>query len=81
MSRSEFARNLSLGVPTIHFLNIKQLCAETGIPFDPVAEPAVGASGVYYSRRYSRPAIAASLILALAVTVCIEVWSRRKVLY
>ena len=74
-------RYLSLGVPTIHFLNIKQLCAETGIPFDPVAEPAVGASGVYYSRRYSRPAIAASLILALAVTVCIEVWSRRKVLH
>ena len=26
-------RYLSLGVPTIHFLNIKQLCAETGIPF------------------------------------------------
>ena len=72
-------RYLSLGVPTIHFLNIKQLCAETGIPFDPVAEPAVGTSGVYYSRRYSRPAIAAALLLALAVTVCIEVWSRRKV--
>ena len=25
--------------------------------------------------------LAASLILALAVTVCIEVWSRRKVLH
>ena len=74
-------RYLSLGVPTIHFLNIKQLCAETGIPFDPVAEPAVGTSGVYYSRRYSRPAIAASLILALAATACIEVRSRRKVLH
>ena len=72
-------RYLSLGVPTIHFLNIKQLCAETGIPFDPVAEPAVGTSGVYYSRRYSRPAIAASLLLALAATACIEVRSRRKV--
>lgn len=71
-------RYLSLGVPTIHFLNIKQLCAETGIPFDPVAESAVGTSGVYFSRRYSRPAIAGALILALSATVAIEVCRRRR---
>ncbi len=72
-------RYLSLGVPTIHFLNIKQLCAETGIPFDPVAEPAVGTSGVYFRRGYSRPAIAAALLLALAAAAAIEIWARRKV--
>ena len=72
-------RYLSQGVPTIHFLNIKQLCAETGIPYDPVAVPAVGTSGVYYHRQYSRPAIAATAALALIATAAVEVWSRRRV--
>lgn len=71
-------RYLSLGVPTIHFLNIKQLCAETGIPFDPLTEPEVGTSGVYYSRNYSKPAIAAVLVAALSATVAVEVWRRRR---
>ena len=72
-------RYLGQGVPTVHFLNIKQLCAETGIPYDPLTEPAVGTSGVYFSRRYSRPAIAAVLLLALTAIVFIEIRSRRKV--
>ena len=71
-------RYLSQGVPTIHFLNIKQLCAETGIPYDPSAVPEVGTSGVYFSRSYARPAIVASLLLALGATVAIEVWAKRK---
>ncbi len=72
-------RYLSLGVPTVHFLNIKQICAEVGIPYDPVAVPEVGTSGVYFSRRYARPAIAAALILAGLGTVAIEVRGRRRV--
>ena len=71
-------RYLSRGVPTIHFLNIKQICAEMGIPYDPVAVPEVGTSEVYFSRRYSRAAIGASILLALAATVAVEVWFRRK---
>ncbi len=71
-------RYLSLDVPTIHFLNIKQLCAETGIPYDPVAVPQVGTSDVYYSRHYARPAIGASFLLALAATVVIEMGERRR---
>ena len=72
-------RYLSLGVPTIHFLNIKQLCAETGIPYDPVTEPIVGTSGAYYSHRYSRPAIVIAAILALGATIGIELLDRRRV--
>ena len=71
-------RYLSLGVPVVHFLNIKQLCAETGIPYDPAAEPEAGTSGVYFSRRYSRPAIAGAMLLALAATVAIELKARRR---
>ena len=71
-------RYLSRGVPTVHFLNIKQLCAETGIPYDPVAEPEVGTSGAYYSRSYARPAIVGALLLSLGAIVAIEVWDRRK---
>ena len=58
-------RYLALGVPTIHLLNIKQLCAETGVPFDPVAVPADGSSQVYYSRQYSKVAIGAAAFLFL----------------
>ena len=72
-------RYLSLGVPTIHFLNIKQLCAETGIPYDPVTEPIVGTSGAYYSHRYSRPAIVIAAIPALGATIGIELLDRRRV--
>ena len=72
-------RYLQKGVPTIRFLNVKQLCAETGIPYDPVTVPQVGTSGVYYSRRYVRPAIAASLLQAVVATVAIEGGARRKV--
>ena len=72
-------RYLGKGVPTIHFLNIKQLCAEAGIPYDPVTEPAVGTSGAYYSRRYSRYAIAGTLLLATLAIVTIEVLDRRRV--
>ena len=71
-------RYLSLGVPTIHFLNIKQLCAETGIPYDPVTVPQVGTSGVYFHRSYARWAVAASFGLALVATVAVEVLFRRK---
>lgn len=71
-------RYLSLGVPTVHFLNIKQLCAETGIPYDPVTEPEVGISGAYFSRNYSRPAIAAVLLVVLGATIAIEAAARRK---
>ena len=53
-------RYLALGIPTIHLLNIKQLCAESGVPFDPVEVAPDGTSSVYDSRNYSKAAIAAT---------------------
>ena len=73
-------RYLSRGLPVVHLLNIKQLCAENGILFDPASLPEKGTSPVYYSRHYARPAIAAAGIMAVAGIIGIE-WldKRRKV--
>ena len=71
-------RYLSLGVPTIHFLNIKQLCAENGIPYDPVSLPEAGASDVYFSRNYSKPLIAAAGAAACLGIVLTERDEKKK---
>ena len=37
------------------------VCAEKGVPFDPVSMPEIGSSEVYYSHDYSRAGIAAAV--------------------
>lgn len=45
------------GIPVIHLLNVRGLCAETGILFDPVPLPVIGQSPIYLqcSLGYSTP--------------------------
>ena len=69
---------LALGVPTIHFLNLKQLCAETGVPFDPLNVPEIGTSEVYYSHDYSKAGIAGAGALALAASLAIEFYEKKR---
>ena len=71
-------RYLSLGVPVIHLLNIKQLCAETGIPYDPVTLPEPGISGVYYHRDYSRLAIGLAFAGAAIAILAIQLLSSKR---
>ncbi|MBO4837953.1 MAG: poly-gamma-glutamate system protein [Lachnospiraceae bacterium] len=71
-------RYLSRSIPVIHLLNIKQLCAETGVPYDPVSVPADGTSAVYYSRNYSRPAIIAVGAAAVLGLLGINWLDRRR---
>ncbi len=66
------------GVPTIHLLNLKQLCAEMGVPFDPVSLPEIGTSAVYYSHDYSKAAILIAGCLALTAAVLIETDEKRR---
>lgn len=40
------------GLPVIHLLNIKQLAADYGLPYDPQRLPAPGESAVYHTARY-----------------------------
>ena len=61
-------RYLAEGLPVLHLLNIRQLVAEYGLPFDPMHITPVGQSGIFFRLKYSRTAIALSL-----AAVCLPV--------
>lgn len=63
---------LNRDIPTVHILNLKQLCAEIGVPFDPLSIPEIGTSEVYYSHDYAKPAIAAVALICFAAALLIE---------
>ena len=54
---------LSQGVPCISLLNVKQLCGEYGLPFDPVALEKVGESRLYYTKAYRKAPLIGALLL------------------
>lgn len=56
-------RYLSRGIPTIHLLNVRALCEQSGIPFDPETLPSIGAAAMYFGTGSSVPAL---ILLALA---------------
>ena len=68
---------LSEGVSTIQLLNLKALCFDYGLVYDPPEMPAPGQSGVYFENHYSRPAILGVLAAAAAVPPAL-MWLRRK---
>lgn len=45
-------RYLSQGLPVINLLNIKQLAADYGLPYDPAQWPERGTSAVYFETDY-----------------------------
>lgn len=54
------------GIPAIQLLNLKQLCLEYGIAYDPAVKPEIGQGAVYYVRAYPKGLIAAAAFLAAA---------------
>ena len=69
---------LALGVPCIGLLNVKQLCAEYGIPFDPAALEKVGESHIYYEKAYPKaPLLGALALTAVLLTVCRRIDTRK----
>ncbi len=50
-------RYLNWGVPTIHLLNVRALCEESGIPFDPETMPAIGTAAMYSAKVPSTMAV------------------------
>lgn len=54
------------GVPVINMLNVRQLAADNGLPYDPVPLTHPGEGGVYYYIAYRLwiPALAAALMIA-----------------
>lgn len=61
-------RYLAQGLPVLNLLNVKQLVAAYGLPFDPMHITPVGQSGIFFHAQYSKPLI----VLALAA-VCLPV--------
>ncbi len=67
---------LSRGVPCISLLNVKQLCGEYGIPFDPIALEKVGQSRLYYEKAYRKgPLIGALLATGALLAACWRIGS------
>ena len=69
-------RYLSQGLPVINLLNIKQLAADYGLPYDPAQWPERGTSAVYFETDYP----GAVLLLGLAgaaVLLALCRWVRR----
>lgn len=60
-------RYLGRGIPVVHLLNIKQLTAEYGLPYDPVQWPDPGSSAVYYRIQYPLLPIVLGLLAAAGI--------------
>jgi len=62
------------GLPVIHLLNIKQLAADYGLPYDPQSLPEPGESAVYYTTRYPWH----WAVLGTAGAAALLLWDRRR---
>ena len=70
-------RYMAKGVPVINLLNIKQIMAEYGMPFDPVTWPETGTSAAYSTVQYETGWVLAGLGgSAMLLAVCL--WLRRR---
>lgn len=63
-------RFLEQGVPVVHLLDVRQLCARYGLPFDPLRMPEVGEGPVYQLVRYRPAVVACCLLLVVAGAFC-----------
>jgi hypothetical protein len=57
-------------------LDIKKLCTDYGLPFDPAVLSEPGTSTIYYVTTYSVPAVITALLLAFVILVLY--WRGRK---
>lgn len=63
-------------LPVIHLLNVRKLCLDNGLPFDPVPLPKPGEGGVYRHTAYSVPLA----IIVLLVVITLLYMGRRDAL-
>lgn len=57
-------RYLRKGIPAVQLLNLKRLCLEYHITYDPVSLEEIGTSGVYYTKTYARAFILLAAFIA-----------------
>ncbi len=63
-------RYLAEGLPVLHLLNIRQLVAEYGLPFDPMHIAPAGQSSIFFRLTYDRMAIVLSLAAVCLPVAC-----------
>lgn len=72
---------IAQGIPVLNLLNVKLLCQENGIPFDPIPMSKAGETSVYLEVSYNKVMILVTLVLAAAVFVlgvCDGYFRRRR---
>lgn len=71
-------RYLAVGIPVIHLLNIKQLAADYGFPFDPTTWPEPGNSPVYVQTTYPKLGIITGLVSSVVLLILCKFLRRTK---
>ncbi|MCI8510752.1 MAG: poly-gamma-glutamate system protein [Lachnospiraceae bacterium] len=66
------------GLPVINLLNIRQIAASYGLPFDPQKQAAPMEAAVYYQTRYPSAPLLVSLLLSLLLLSAIPVAEMRR---
>jgi signal transduction histidine kinase len=60
---------LAKGVPVIHLLNMKALCSDNGLPFDPARITPPGSSEIYFIKQYPVLTVVIGLFLVALLLV------------
>ena len=71
-------RYLAKGIPTIHLLNVRALCEQSGIPFDPQTLPEIGAAAMYYGEDSSWIVLVVPALLTVVVGTWVFTSGRRR---
>lgn len=66
------------GIPIINLLNVRGLCDEYGIAYDPVPMEDIGSSGVYSKTTMNRWIISICLVVSISLVIVAYLRGRRK---
>ncbi len=75
---SEFS---SLGVPAIHILNIRELCATYGLKFAPVPIPPLGIGKLFTIISYNFVITMISLVISLGSLIAVSIYSHNQIVH
>ncbi len=65
---------LNLGVPVTVLLNVRTLCAEYGLPFDPIALAPIGKNALYYKKTCPKVPVLLALGLGAGMLLLYRRW-------
>jgi hypothetical protein len=66
------------GIPIIHLYNIRQMCADFGLPLDPTPLPEPGSGGIFVREKYNLAVAGTALAVLSAMVLLAGFIDRRK---